>query len=233
MALFRDAALPSHGSRRARFPTFVGTMTALRLPARASLVAYVFASRVHLLLHHSCPPWRSRGSGGLPRAWASCSAGVPFPACLHMDACGISQVSWRSLPHLCPVLQTPAEPIRPRLYRPHRCCPRSQHAEGFSAIMISGLTQGFSTCCLRFTSSVATARARLASGWRAAPLPGGSRTLRIATKGFRSQSLSGFILAQGKFHCEPPSRFVTQSPRRRATAASAGRRCRAPLPFAG
>ena len=73
------------------------------------------------------------------------------------------------------------------------------------------------------------ARFRLAGS----PLPGGSRTLRIATKGFRSQSLSGFILAQGKFHCEPPSRFVTQSPRRRATAASAGRRCRAPLPFAG
>jgi transposase IS66 family protein len=64
--------------------------------------------------------------------------------------------------------QTPAEPMRPRLYRPHRCCPRSQHAEGFSAIMISGLTQGLSTYCLRFTSSVAhrpcKARVRLA-GW--------------------------------------------------------------------
>ena len=89
-------------------------------------------------------------------------------------------------------LQTPAQPIRPRLYRPHRCCPRSQHAEGFSAIMISGLTQGFSTCCLRFTSSVATARARLASGWRAAPLPGGTRTPLIASKGFRPTCLPPF-----------------------------------------
>src|SRR5262249_1929321 len=48
------------------------------------------------------------------------------------------------------------------------------------------------------------ARFRLAGS----PLPGGSRTLRIATKGFRSiavsSSFSGFILAQGKFHSEPP-----------------------------
>ena len=40
--------------------------------------------------------------------------------------------------------------------------------------------------CLRFTSGVTTTRARLASGWRAAPLPRGSRTLWNATKGFRS-----------------------------------------------
>lgn len=35
MVLFRGAALPSRGSRRARFPTFLGTTTALRLPVRA------------------------------------------------------------------------------------------------------------------------------------------------------------------------------------------------------
>ena len=50
--------------------------------------------------------------------------------------------------------------------------------------MISRLTHGFSDRCLRFTSAVADTRARLASGWRAAPLPGGSRTLWIASKGF-------------------------------------------------
>ena len=36
-----------------------------------------------------------------------------------------------------------------------------------SALLISGLPRGFSTCCLRFTSDVATAHARLASGWLA------------------------------------------------------------------
>ena len=32
---------------------------------------------------------------------------------------------------------------------------------------ISGLSRGFSTCCLRFTRGVATTHARLASGWLA------------------------------------------------------------------
>ena len=51
--------------------------------------------------------------------------------------------------------------------------------------MISGLPQGFSVRCLRFTSGVAVAHARLASSWRAAPLPGGGRTLWTAMKGFK------------------------------------------------
>ena len=32
---------------------------------------------------------------------------------------------------------------------------------------ISGLSRGFSTCCLRFTNGVATIHAKLASGWLA------------------------------------------------------------------
>src|SRR5260370_32010665 len=40
-----DTFLPSVGSRRARFPVFIGTMKALRLPARANLVPYGFGCR--------------------------------------------------------------------------------------------------------------------------------------------------------------------------------------------
>ena len=43
----RDASLPSAGSRRARFPVFIGTMKVLRLPARAYLVPYGFGHRPH------------------------------------------------------------------------------------------------------------------------------------------------------------------------------------------
>ena len=42
-----DTFLPSVGSRRARFPVFIGTMKALRLPARANLVPYGFGCRSH------------------------------------------------------------------------------------------------------------------------------------------------------------------------------------------
>ena len=39
----------------------------------------------------------------------------------------------------------------------------------------------------RFTTGVAARHARLASSWRAAPLPGGSRTRWTATRGFSSR----------------------------------------------
>src|SRR5215470_4588448 len=54
-----DTFLPSVGSRRARFPVFIGTMKALRLPARANLVPYGFGSGPHAPLLCSCPPKRS------------------------------------------------------------------------------------------------------------------------------------------------------------------------------
>jgi len=43
-----------------------------------------------------------------------------------------------------------------------------------------------------FTSDVAVSHARVASRWRAAPLPGGGRTLWIASKGFRLHFHSPF-----------------------------------------
>ena len=40
-------------------------------------------------------------------------------------------------------------------------------AKGFSVMEMSGLSRGFSICCLRFKNGVATTPARLASGWLA------------------------------------------------------------------
>ena len=83
------------------------------------------------------------------------------------------------------LLQDPGRAGKISPWRSCRCCPRATQAEGLSGYIISRLTQGFSIRCLRFTSDVAAAHAKLASGWRAAPLPGGGRTLWIASKGFR------------------------------------------------
>ena len=58
--------------------------------------------------------------------------------------------------------------------------------------IIPRLTHGFGIRCLRFTSDVAAAHARLASGWRATPLPGGGRTLWTASKGLRLHTHSPF-----------------------------------------
>src|SRR5712691_4315768 len=97
------ASLPSFGSRRARFPALSGTMKALRLPTRASMVAYWFASTAHAILLHSCSPRRSRKSGGLFQARAFAGPAAPISGLPRVDATGISQVFRRSVPCLCSV----------------------------------------------------------------------------------------------------------------------------------
>jgi hypothetical protein len=83
------------------------------------------------------------------------------------------------------LLQDPGRAGKISPWRSCRCCPRATQTKGLNGYIISRLTQGFSIRCLRFTSDVAATHARLASGWRATPLPGGGRTLWIASKGFR------------------------------------------------
>ena len=65
-------------------------------------------------------------------------------------------------------------------------------------MIISGLSRGFSTCCLRFKSGVATTHAKLASGWLARLYREGvepSGSLRKVSDHI-SSSLPGLILAQ-------------------------------------
>ena len=169
----RGVPLPSAGSRRARFPVFNGTMRALRLPARADPVPYGFGSGLHALLRCSCSPRRSRRARRMPAGAGVLVSRVPVSGVCtrgrERDLSGSLAVH----PMPLPWSKTPAEPAGPRPWRSCRCCPRSTQTEGLSGYIISGLRQGFSIRCLRFTSDVAGAHARLASGWRATPLPGG------------------------------------------------------------
>jgi hypothetical protein len=139
------------------------------------------------------------GSEEAHQAWNTCSAGVPCPACCTRGRARDLAGFLATHPKPLPCSKTPAEPARPRRYRSCRHRPRTNQTEGLSGYIISRLTQGFSFRCLRFASDVAASRARLASGWRAAPLPGGSRTLWIASKGFRlhPSSFPGLRLSQG------------------------------------
>ena len=90
-----------------------------------------------------------------------------LPACSRVGVSGTSQVPRQSI--LCLCLGPRPRPNRRSLAycRFHRCCPHSDDSEGFSVMVISGLSRGFSTCCLRFMSGVAVIHARLASGWLA------------------------------------------------------------------
>jgi len=141
-----------------------------------------------------------------------------LPVCLHVDVSGTSQVPRRSIPCLCPALRprpnrrslaslTVASVLPPRF--PRR---RLQRFMNFGAQL-----RGFGTCCLRFKSDVATTPAKLASGRLAWPLPGGRRTLWIATKGFRSKSHPPFLdlsWRKGSFILNLPSHHsITSSAR--------------------
>ena len=109
----RDASLPSFGSRRARFPAVVGTMRALRLPTRASAVAYLVRFRRPRLPPVSCSPRRSRKAGGASRARALRYRLPTFPALVRgreWDLSGLQAI------HPVPLLRswTPVEPMCPR-----------------------------------------------------------------------------------------------------------------------
>src|SRR6202047_4638087 len=189
----RGASLPSVGSRRARFPVLIGTTKALRLPARANLLPYVFGCRPHAPLLCSCVAEALlTGLEEARLAWNTWSAGVPCPACRTRGRVRDLTGFLATHPMPLPCSKTPAEPTKPRLSRSCQHRPRPTQTEGLSLYIISRLTQGFSIRCLRFTSDVAVSHARLASGWRAAPLPGGGRTLWIAAKGFRLHFHSPF-----------------------------------------
>lgn len=179
------APLSSSGSRRARFPAFSGTTRALRLPACAFLVPYGFGPRLHLLppmfvLAEALPVWRRTTTGpgvfGQPvspppasRRWAR-TGSLRFPG---------------SPSHAFALFQDPGRTGRTSPLAILSMLPPVPTLRRLQRDMISGLPQGFSVRCLRFTSGVAVAHARLASGWRAAPLPGGGRTLWTAMKGFK------------------------------------------------
>ena len=99
----RGPLLPSAGSRPARFPVFSGTMKVLRLPAHACPVPYGFGHRPQVRLLCSWSPKRSRWVRRKPiRPGTLDQPAFPARHVAHVGACGISQVSWRSILCLCP-----------------------------------------------------------------------------------------------------------------------------------
>ena len=155
------ASLSSVGSRRARFPAFTGNMKALRLPARAFPLPYDFGCGSHALLPRSYSPRRSRRAGRSPPGLEHLiSRRSAFRLVAPVDASGISQVPWRSVPCLCPA-------PGPRSSRRDLACgglvdaaPGFHKPKASADRKISRLTQGFSIRCLRFTSDVAATHAR-------------------------------------------------------------------------
>ena len=182
-----DAPLPSSGSRWPRFPAFSGTIRALRLPALTCPSAYWFrqpAPRVPAGVRVRLGRSRRRTGPATDRG-LDFHAGNPLSS---LFAHGQEQDLPGSLT-IHPVTlrrsTTPDDPLRLAISGASGAAPTrlTMKASSFTDFEAA---RRFVTCCLRFTTGVTARHARLASGWRAAPLPGGSRTRWIATRGFRS-----------------------------------------------
>ena len=183
-----DAPLPSSGSRWPRFPAFSGTIRALRLPALAWPSAYWFrqpAPQVPVGFVSAQGRSRRRAGPATDRGLDS-HAGNPLSSVLARGQEQDLPGSLATHPVTLRRSTTPDDPLRLTSRGASGAAPIRLTMKASSIYRFRGFPRRFITCCLRFTTGVTARHARLASGWRAAPLPGGSRTRWIATRGFRS-----------------------------------------------
>ena len=161
------------------FPARIPGHLLVSLPG-STLPSSVRVSQLALAL-----PERSEGAF---RARVNVQPATRLPVCSHVDVCGISQVSRRSV--LCLCLGPGPRPNRtiPRLLTVPSMLPplvrqrRLQRINHIGAIArLQHLLPTLQEWCCHHPCK---ARFRLAGS----PLPGGSRTLWITTKGFRSHS---------------------------------------------
>ena len=160
-------------------------MKALRLPACTCLLPYLFGRRSH------APSFVRVRRGALDECGGHSPSLGQFivrrpvlPACCDVGTSRISQVSWRSI-HAFALLLDPG--------RADKTSPLT-----VLSVLPPGLSKPKASACNRSRGSLTRlwhllstlherrcrSHARLASGWRAAPFPGGCRTLWITTEGF-------------------------------------------------
>ena len=188
----RDASLPSAGSCQAQFPDVLSTVKALRLPVPASPPAYWFRSRGPRQPPPSClaealPYGRRRRAGQDP--WYAGG-----PTCRQPVAWTVTgSPRFPDDPSRAfAQLQDPGRTDATSPERRRRCCPRVEDREG------SSNQSYFGACHWASAPAVHASRAPLRGPGRTrfrpagSPLPRGSRTRWIATKGFRSHDLPPF-----------------------------------------
>jgi len=172
-SLLATPPFPPSGPGEARFPALVGTMKALRLPIRLSPVAYFVRFRSPHDLSSLCVRRSAPGRAEVPPRPGLGCAGGPQCRLLRADTNGFSQVFRRSFPCLC---SAPG----PRSNR--RGLAIDDHIDAAPAgwtAKASAMSDFGANTQLRHPLTYASrgrcrTRARLASGWSAKPLPGGS-----------------------------------------------------------
>ena len=162
---------PRSGPSESSSPTSTVILRCYDFPARipghllVSLPGSTLPSLGSCLVACAHAPGRTEG---IFRARVIVQPATHLPTCSHVDVGGISQVSRRSIlclshglrprPNRRPLAYLTVSSMLPPLFQQRRL----QRLMNFGALL-----RGFSTCCLRFKSDVATTHAKLASGWLA------------------------------------------------------------------
>ena len=192
----------------------------LRLPVTPVRSLICFASGVHATLLDSFLAACARapgGSEGAFRAGVIVQPATQLPACSHVDVSGISQVPRRSILCLClgpgprPNQRSLAYLSVSSMLPPLRGQRRLQRVSYFGAIArLQHLLPTLQEWCCHHPCK---ARFRLAG----LPLPGGSRTLWIALKGFRLHFHPPFLDFSWRYRDELPTQHQ-RSPAAGSTA---------------
>ena len=206
----------------------------LRLPVTPVRSLICFASGVHATLLGSClaacacAPGRSEGAF---RAGVIVQPATRLPACSHVDVSGISQVSRRSILCLClgpgprPNQRSLAYLSVSSMLPPLRGQRRLQRVSYFGAIArLQHLLPTLQEWCCHHPCKTRFRPAGL-------PLPGGSRTLWIALKGFRSHFHSPFLDLSWRYRNELPPSHPSPLKLQRGQAIAVGASCLAGLPI--
>ena len=127
---------------------------------------------------------RSRCRAGRHQARIGSKPVIPADLSCHTDGTGSPRFPGKPSRGSAIVPKTPAGPWRLVSDGASGAAPTFWTMKA-PALVISGLNvRRFATNCVRFTMDVADHHVTLVSGWRTAPLPGGSRTRWLAMKGF-------------------------------------------------
>ncbi len=173
-----DASLSSDGSPCTGFPAVSSTMKALRLPDPNS--SDILFRRSVPRLPAGVRVLRSRRSRR--RAGPAANQGFMVSR-FSTDRSGPPGFPCEPSRGFATVFD-PGRPLVPHRSRRGRCCPRHVENEGVVECYLEARFRRFDTGCVGLTTVVAARHATRASGWQAVPLPDGSRTRRLAMKGF-------------------------------------------------
>ena len=180
----------------------------LRLPVTPVRSLIWFASGVHATLLGSCLAACARAPGrseGAFRAGVIVQPATRLPACSHVDVSGTSQVPRRSILCLCLGLgPRPNQRSLAYFVGLVDAAPASRTAKASACQLFRGSITRLQHLLPTLQEWCCHHPCKARFRWAGLPLPGGSRTLWIALKGFRSYFHSPFLDFSWRYRDERP-----------------------------